>query len=172
MFWEAPIMIILHTYHILWCHYNNYLRNNAIIIHETIMQPPKLSLVLPWSSKGRQWLINLTILHLARANTRQWLNYLIISDLFRHPHHTISCMCGVLTILTRLTILGNNLQANIHQNCTGEGILVWHLLGLCLKNMRFSFAKVSASSSSISWEIVYQDFVSKYLAILSNVWRF
>ena len=89
MYWAEFIMIILHTYHILCCHYNNYLRNNANIIHDTIRQPPKLSLVLPWSSKGRQWLINLTILHLAIANTRQWLNYLIISDLFRHPHHTI-----------------------------------------------------------------------------------
>ena len=125
-------------------------------------QPPKLSLVLPWSSKGRQWLINLTILHLARANTRQWLNYLIISDLFRHSHHAISCMYGVLTILTRLTILGDNLQANIHQNCTGEGILVWHLFGPGLENMseihNLLLCQVSASSSPISWKIVYQGF--------------
>ena len=89
MYWAALIMIILHTNYILCCHYNKYLRNTPNIIHDTIRQPPKLSLVLPWSSKGRQWMINLTILHLARANTRQWLNYLIISDLFRHPHHTI-----------------------------------------------------------------------------------
>ena len=158
MYWATLIMIIIDTYYILCCNYNNYLKNNANIIHDTIRQPPKLSLVLPWSSKGRQWLINLTILHLARANTRQWLNYLIISDLFRHPHHTISCMCGVLTILTRLTILGNKLQANILHYCTGEGILVWHLFGLCLENMseihNLLLCQVSASSSPISWELV------------------
>ena len=134
MYWAALIMIILHIYYILCCNYNNYLKNNANIIHDTIRQPPKLSLVLPWSSKGRQWLIHLTILHLARANTRQWLNYLITSYLFRHPHQK-SWMNGVRTILTRLTILGNNLQANILHYCTGEGTLVWHLFCLCLENM-------------------------------------
>ena len=164
MYWAALIMIILHIYYILCCNDNIYLMNNANIIHDTIRQPPKLSLVLPWSSKGRQWLINLTILHLARANTWQWLNSLIISDLFRHPHHTISCMCGVLTILTRLTILGNNLQANVLHYCTGEGILVWHIFCLCLKNMseihNLLLCQVSESSSPIinkiiSWEMVY-----------------
>lgn len=40
---------------------------------------------------------------------------------------------------------------------------IWARFSIC------SFAKVSASSSSISWEMVYQDFVSKYWAILSKV---
>ena len=177
MYWAGLIIIILHTYHILCCHYNNYLRNNANIIHDdAIRQLPKPSLLLPWCSKGTQWLINLKILHLARANTRQYGWIILKSQIFYDTLITQSCMNRVLTILTRLTILGNNLQANILHYCTGEGILVWRLFCLCLENMSeildLLFCQglsIFNSSSSISWEMVYQEFVSKYWAILSKV---